>query len=103
MSPNPYSLAIDSDGGVELSHIDYDKETGPFWYVVIDDTPMSPDRPLPLEHAIAAFRREVADVAEDGSTVELRQCDDEDLKWAGVEVGGGAEEDDEDAGGEGPC
>lgn len=94
------SLTINTDGSVELSYIDYDNETGPFWYVVIDDTPLSPDRPLPLEHAIAAFRREVAEAGDDGSTVELHQCDDESLAWAGVTVGSEDEEDD-DAGGEG--
>lgn len=92
------SLTINTDGSVDLSYIDYDNETGPFWYVVVDDTPVCPDRPLPLEHAIAAFRREVAEAAEDGSVVELQQCDEESLAWAGVEVGG---ENDEDAGGEG--
>lgn len=84
MSPSPFSMTINTDGSVELSHIDYDNETGPFWYVVVDDTPVSPDRPLPLEHAIAAFRREVADADGDDSTVELRQCDEDDLNWAGI-------------------
>jgi hypothetical protein len=100
MNTSPYSLTINADGSVELSHIDYDNETGPFWYVEVDDTPVCPDRPLPLEHAIAAFRREVADATEDGSTVALVQCDEESLAWAGVNVGGEAEEDD-DADGEG--
>jgi hypothetical protein len=83
------SISIDRDGTVLADTIDYDNETGPFWYVEVDGTPVLPDRPLPLEHAIAAFRREVAEAAEDGedSTVELRQCCDEDLQWAGVKMG----------------
>ena len=75
------SITIDADGSVEV-----DTETGPFWYVEVDDTPVLPERPLPLEHAIAVFRQEVADAAEYGGTVGIRQCDDEDLKWAGIDV-----------------
>lgn len=74
------------DGSVELTEIDYSTEPGPFWYVSVDGTPVLPDMPLPLEHAIATFRREVAEAAyyEEGATVELQQCTDGDLKWAGV-------------------
>lgn len=81
---------IDEDG-LTFTSIDYDTEPGPFWLIEIDGTPMLPDRPLPLEHAIAAFRREVAD-AEDGDEVCLVQCDEETLRWAGVPI----REDDED-------
>jgi hypothetical protein len=79
------SIGISTDGAVEVDTIDYDKETGPFWYVEVDGTPVLPERPLPLEHALAVFRREVAEAAEYDSTVELRQCDDSDLKWAGID------------------
>ena len=75
--------------------IDYDAETGPFWLVEIDGTPMLPDRPLPLEHAIAAFRREVAD-AEDGDVISLVQCDEETLRWAGVPIREQAEDSEND-------
>lgn len=70
-------------GDVEFTEIDYSDESGPFWHVYVDDTPVLPEMPLPMEQAIVAFRREV-DEAEDDDVVELRQCSDEDLKWAGI-------------------
>jgi hypothetical protein len=78
------SFRID-DEGFHLDVIDYDTETGPFWLVEVDGTPMLAERPLPLEHAIAAFRREVAD-AEEGDEINLVQCDEETLRWAGVPI-----------------
>ena len=90
------SITINADGSVEVDTIDYDAEAGPFWYVEVDDTPISPDRPLPLEHAIKVFRREAAEAieaaadGEDGGTVEIRQCTADDLEWAGVAPGGEA-------------
>lgn len=80
------SVYRDQVGGVELTTIDYADEPGPFWYVVVDDTPVMPDMPLPLEQALVEFRRAVED-AEPGEVVELRQCTDEDLRWAGVRRG----------------
>ncbi|WUI02074.1 hypothetical protein OHR68_09790 [Spirillospora sp. NBC_00431] len=68
---------------VEYTEIDYRTESGPFWHVYVDNTPVLPEMPLPLEQAVAAFRREVAE-AEDGDVVELRQCGDDDLTWAGI-------------------
>lgn len=78
---------------VDITVIDYSIETGPYWYVVVDDTPVLPENPLPLEHAIKAFRREVAE-AEPGDVVELQQCTPEDLKWAGISSPDDAEETD---------
>jgi len=71
---------------IEFSTIDYSAEKGPFWYVVCDDTPTAPDRPLPLAHALYEFERAAKQAAEDGDgeVVELRQCTAEDLEWAGV-------------------
>lgn len=71
------------DDTIEVSTIDYSDEPGPFWLVVIDETPIAPERPLPLEHALHAFRRAVED-GDDDEVIELRQCTDEDLEWAGV-------------------
>jgi hypothetical protein len=88
------SLRVNADGSAELSAIDYDTEKGPFFYVEVDGTPVLPDRPLPLEHAIAAFRREV-DAAEDGDTVGIRQCEAEDLEWADVTPAADDEDDGE--------
>ncbi|MFC5744779.1 hypothetical protein [Actinomadura rugatobispora] len=73
----------DLGGDVTLTTIDYATETGPFWYVVIDDTPVLPENPLPLELAVRRFREEVTE-ATDGDVVDLRQCTAEDLKWAGI-------------------
>jgi hypothetical protein len=87
------SLTINPDGSVELSVIDYGAETGPFFYVEVDGTPVCPDRPLPLEHAIAKFRREVAD-AQAEYPVGIRQCEVEDLEWAGVTPANPGEDDD---------
>lgn len=71
------------DDTIEVSTIDYSDEPGPFWLVVIDETPIAPERPLPLEHALHEFRRAVED-GDDDEVIELRQCTDEDLEWAGV-------------------
>ncbi len=83
-----------SDDVVEISTIDYAQEKGPFWLVWCDDSPVSPDCPLPLGHALHAFERAAREAAEngDGEVVELRQCDAETLEWAGITVPG----DDED-------
>ena len=89
------ALTINADGSAELSVIDYDHEKGPFWYVEVDGTPMSPDRPLPLEHALAEFRREVTE-AEGDYEVGLRQCAQEDLDWAGVTPATDDEDEDDD-------
>lgn len=78
------SSTVYTSGDVELTAIDYRTEKGPFWYVEVDGTPMLPDVPLPLEHAIRDFRREAAEF---GGVVEIRQCTDEDLAWAGVKTG----------------
>lgn len=90
------SSTVYTSGNVELTEIDYSTEKGPFWYVEVDGTPMLPDVPLPLEHAIRDFRREVAEAAEFGGVVEIRQCTDEDLAWAGVKAA--SDDGDQDAG-----
>jgi hypothetical protein len=83
-----------TSGTVEISTIDYSTEAGPFWYVVCDDTPVSPDRPLPFAHAMHEFERAVKRAAEDGDgeVVELRECTAEDLAWAGIDVGGDSDD-----------
>lgn len=91
---NSPMISLNPDGTVDLSVIDYTTEPGPFWYVVVNDTPPMPDRPLPLEHAITAFRREVEQADED-DIVELQQCGDETLAWAGVTPATDADEDDD--------
>jgi hypothetical protein len=90
----PEVIARLDDDGLTFTVIDYSTETGPFWLVEIDGTLMLPDRPLPLEHAIAAFRREVADADRDDE-VCLVQCDEATLRWAGVPIRD--EDDDEQA------
>ncbi|OLT21667.1 hypothetical protein BJF79_15485 [Actinomadura sp. CNU-125] len=71
-----------SSGDVELTTIHYRDETGPFYYVVIDGTPVLPEMPLPWDEAQRKAeweRDEDPDVC-----VEVVACTDEDLKWAGV-------------------
>lgn len=79
-------LTINADGSADLTVIDYDACQGPYWYVVVDDTPVCPDRPLPLSYAAHEFRRYAQQALDEqnGEVVELAQCTDEDLEWAGV-------------------
>ncbi|MET8985922.1 hypothetical protein ABZW49_10775 [Nonomuraea wenchangensis] len=83
------SAYIDGDT-IEFTTIDYSAEKGPFWFVVCDETPTAPERPLPLAHALREFERAAQQAIEDGDgeVVELRQCTDEDLEWAGVTPAG---------------
>jgi hypothetical protein len=82
-------LTINPDGSADLAMIDYDAWSGPYWYVVVDDTPVCPDRPLPLPYAMHEFQRHAKEAidTESGEVVELAQCTDEDLQWAGVSTG----------------
>ncbi|MGI5422944.1 hypothetical protein [Actinomadura luteofluorescens] len=70
-------------GDVELTQINYSDETGPFYYVTIDDTPILPEMPLPWDEAQRKADEERED-AEPGEVVEVVECTDEDLEWAGV-------------------
>ncbi|MFI9553678.1 hypothetical protein [Nonomuraea endophytica] len=89
MSVKPM-VTIHSDGRADLTVLDYDECSGPYWFVVIDDTPVCPDRPLPLKYAIHEFERHAQEAidSDSGEVVELAQCNDEDLKWAGIPTGG---------------
>lgn len=73
---------------IELTTIDYRDETGPLYYVWVDDTPVMPDVPLPWDEAQRQAARE-RDEDPDAS-VEIHECTDEDLRWAGVRPRGGA-------------
>lgn len=73
---------------IELTTIDYSDEGGPFYYVVIDDTPILPEMPLPYVEADRKAEREREECPD--SVVEIVECTDEDLKWAGVRPRGGA-------------
>jgi len=57
-------------------------EHAPRWYVVVDDTPVLPERPLTMEQAIDLFREMVESDGADGAEVEIRQCSEEDFEWA---------------------
>lgn len=60
--------------------------TGRRWYVAMDGTPILPERPLTDDEAIELFREMNADVERDGdddTTVEIYQCTDDDIDWAG--------------------
>jgi hypothetical protein len=52
-----------------------------YWYVVIDDTPINPERPLSAHQATERFLTFVVADNPD-QTVEIQQCDDELLEWA---------------------
>ncbi|MGR6915378.1 hypothetical protein ACU635_14130 [[Actinomadura] parvosata] len=86
-------LAVNSDGSADLTVIDYDASSGPYWYVVVDDTPVCPDRPLPLPYALHEFQRHAKEAidTDSGEVVELAQCTAEDLEWAGISVGSGGD------------
>lgn len=56
-----------------------------YWYVVIDDTPVNPERPLSARDAAQEFLTFIEDDDPD-QEVELRQCSAEDLEWAGVDA-----------------
>ncbi|MFI6317333.1 hypothetical protein ACIBG8_07430 [Nonomuraea sp. NPDC050556] len=79
-------IVLNGDGSADYSVIDYDEEKGPYWYVFVDGTPVSPDRPLPLTYALREFERCARQAIEedDGESVELRPCTSDDLEWAGV-------------------
>ncbi|GAA0918697.1 hypothetical protein [Nonomuraea longicatena] len=79
-------IVLNGDGSADYSVIDYDEETGPYWYVFIDGTPLAPDRPLPLARALRESERCVKQTIEekDDSAIELRPCTPDDLEWAGV-------------------
>lgn len=73
--------------GVDVLRIDYRDEDGPFWYVVVDDTPLLPECPLPLDAAVTEFRKAVEE-ADPDEIVELRQCTDEQIEWSKVKADG---------------
>lgn len=71
-------------GNVELTTIDYSDESGPFYYVVVDDTPVLPEMPLPWEEANRKAEQERKE--DPDAHVEITECTAEDLKWAGIRV-----------------
>jgi hypothetical protein len=60
------------------------------WLVWVDGSPVAPDVPLEFVAAAAEFEREVMETIDPETgeheeiTVEIRQCDEEALRWAGV-------------------
>ncbi len=52
-----------------------------FWLVWTDDTPIAPEHPLGHAEAVELFAAEVEE--DPDQKVEIRQCSDEDLRWAG--------------------
>ncbi|HEY9412399.1 MAG TPA: hypothetical protein VIP77_22665 [Jiangellaceae bacterium] len=70
-------------GDVELTFIDYRDESGDLYYVTINDEPILPEMPLPWDEAQRKADQERAE-AEPGTIVEIVECTDKDLKWAGI-------------------
>lgn len=67
--------------------------TARYWLVFEDDSPIFPERPLNADEAVREFVRYVK---EDPDTqVEIRQCTEEDLEWAGISLDDEPEDDDE--------
>src|SRR5690606_36875383 len=82
--PAVMSIHRITSGTTELTTIDYSDETD-LYYVVVDDTPVLPDVPLPWDEAQRQAARERAENPD--AMVEIVECTDEDLKWAGVRRG----------------
>jgi hypothetical protein len=51
------------------------------WYVVVDETPVCPERPLRARDAVRHFLGFVEDDDHD-QIVEIKQCDHDDMTWA---------------------
>lgn len=73
---------------IELVTVDYSDETGPLYYVWVNGTPMLPEMPLPWDEAEGQAEAERDDNPD--ASVEVVECTEEDLKWAGVRPRGGA-------------
>jgi len=54
-----------------------------YWLVWEDDTPVVPQRPMSMEAVITEFRELVTQDPE--VKVEIRQCSQDELDWAGVQ------------------
>jgi hypothetical protein len=54
-----------------------------YWLVWVDYEPFNPEQPLGSDEAAAEF---AGQVTANDTTVEIRQCSDEDLEWAGIEI-----------------
>lgn len=67
---------------IELTTIDYSDETGDLYYVWVDGTPVLPEMPLPWDEAQRKADRERDE--DPTASIEIRECTDADLKWAGV-------------------
>jgi hypothetical protein len=55
------------------------------WYVVVDGTPVLPERPLPYDQAVHLFEEEIITTYDDQEVdivIEIRQCTEEDTRWA---------------------
>lgn len=58
-----------------------------YYYVVVDDTPELPERPLTERQAAEEFLRLAEDTEDpdlEDAAIEIRVCTDEDLEWAGI-------------------
>lgn len=67
-------------GDLEYTEIDYRDEAGPFYYVVVEGTPVLPEMPLPWEEAQRKAEQERAE--DPDASVEVVECSSDDLKWA---------------------
>ncbi|TMR90532.1 hypothetical protein [Nonomuraea basaltis] len=62
--------------------IDYERDRGPFWFVVVDNVVLDPEHPLPERHVDDAFHRAVRDYP--GQEIGVAPCTPEDLANAGI-------------------
>jgi hypothetical protein len=67
-------------GDVEYIEIDYRDEPGPFYYVVVDGTPVLPEMPLPWDEAQRKAEQERTE--DPDASIEVVECSSDDLKWA---------------------
>lgn len=58
-----------------------------YWLVWVDDTPTAPEEPLPYTEAVALFEDLVED--DPDAKVEIRQCSEIELRWAGIQFAEG--------------
>lgn len=56
-----------------------------YWYVVVDDTPIFPEKPLNWQQATVLFNHEVQNDTQNEYKIEIHACTREDLDWAGIE------------------
>lgn len=66
--------------------IDYERECGPFWFVVVDNVVLDPEHPLPERHVDEAFHQAVRDFPR--QEIGVAPCTAEDLANAGIPTTG---------------